>query len=162
MDGLILFSHGSLLCGAGETLNEHAERLRRRTEFAAVEVGYMNYSEPSFEEAVARCAEAGVTRVVVVPYFLVPGKFVRFDLPKRIEAAQAAWPGITFTVADAIGYHEELADAILDMASHARSSDAWREDYQRASAFCEADPHCPLYGTPQCPRVPSPALATSP
>ena len=159
MDGLILFSHGSLLCGAGETLKEHADRLRGRSGFDVVEVGYMNYSEPSFEEAVTQCAEAGATRIVVVPYFLVPGKFVRSDLPEHIEAARVKRPHLEFVVAEAIGYHEELADAILDMAEHARPSDSWRQDYDRASSHCEADPHCPLYGTPRCPRVPSPVAA---
>jgi sirohydrochlorin ferrochelatase len=161
MDGLILFSHGSLLCGAGETLREHAERLRRLAEFAAVEVGYMNYSQPPFQEAVARCAAAGVSRIIVVPYFLVPGKFVRSDLPKHIDAAKTAWPQLEFVVAEAIGYHEELADAILDMAKQARPSGFWREDYRRASAFCEVDPACPLYGTPQCPHTPSTLSASS-
>src|SRR5207253_2121682 len=40
MDALILFSHGSVLCGAGQALDEHAARLRERGDFGIVEIGY--------------------------------------------------------------------------------------------------------------------------
>src|SRR5438270_817900 len=106
MTALILFSHGSVLSGAGETLHEHARRLRERGCFRTVEVGFLNYSTPTFADAVARCAAAGARRVVVAPYFLVPGKFVSFDLPQQVRAAQDLWPDIEFIVADAIGFDE--------------------------------------------------------
>src|SRR5262249_53245241 len=145
---LILFSHGSLLCGAGATLREHAERLRAGGVYRVVEVGFMNYSEPTFAEAVARCAAAAAARVVVVPYFLVPGKFVSVDLPQHIAAARAVWPDLEFVIADPIGYDPVLANAILTLAAGARPAAAWGEDLRRAADHCEADPRCPLYGTP--------------
>jgi len=150
MDGLILFSHGSVLCGAGETLHEHAARLRARGDFAVVEVGFMNYSEPTFAEAVARCAAAGVTRAIILPYFLVPGKFVSADLPKHLAAARAAWPDMAFVVAEPLGCHEGLANALVEMAAAARTSESWRDDLRRAVLHCEADPQCPLYSMPRC------------
>src|SRR5207237_10459289 len=72
-DGLILFSHGSVLCGAAETLREHAQRLADSGRWRRVEVGFLNYSEPRFAEAVRACARAAVRRIVVAPYFLIPG-----------------------------------------------------------------------------------------
>jgi sirohydrochlorin ferrochelatase len=150
VDGLILFSHGSVLCGAGENLKVHAALLRGRHEYAVVEIGYMNYSKPAFETAVERCAEAGVSRIVVVPYFLVPGKFVKVDLPKHINAVREKWPALKFVVCEAIGYDERLADALLELARHPKASDAWREDLETASHFCERNPTCPLYGTLRC------------
>jgi sirohydrochlorin ferrochelatase len=155
MDGLILFSHGSILCGASETLRAHAERLRARGRFVVVEVGYLNYSEPTFAEAVSRCAKAGVSRIIIVPYFLVPGKFVTMDLPRVIAQAQRTWPKITFRVADPLGYDEGLADAILEMAASAATREFWWDDLNRAATFCEADPQCPFYSTPRCPRAPA-------
>jgi sirohydrochlorin ferrochelatase len=155
MDAVILFSHGSVLCGAGETLKWHARRLRELGGFAIVEVGFLNYTEPTFDDAATRCHAAGASHVTVVPYFLVPGKFVRVDLPAHIAAARDKWPEMEFHVAAPIGFDERLADAILELAADARPHDKWREDLKRASDFCEADPQCPLYGTRACPRVPS-------
>ena len=155
LEALVLFSHGSLLCGAGETLQWHARRLKERGEFAIVEVGFMNYSEPTFVEAVEKCAKGGASHVTVVPYFLVPGKFVSVDLPKHVDRARARWPNLEFHVAQPIGFDEALADALIELADDARGRDHWRDDFVRASDFCESDPQCPLYGTPPCPRMPS-------
>src|SRR5687768_11321086 len=80
VDGLILFSHGSVLCGAGNALEAHVARLREGREWAAVEIGYLNYSRPTFQEAVQRLAAAGIRRISIVPYFLVPGYFVTTSL----------------------------------------------------------------------------------
>ena len=158
MDALILFSHGSVLCGAGEAVDAHAERLRARGDFARVEVGYLNYSEPRFLDAVATVAQAGATRVVVAPYFLVAGYFVQVDLPRCLAEARERYPDIEFVVADALRRDAGLADALLDAAQRARPAEHWRDPLARATASCGARPECPLYATPACPRVPSPPL----
>ena len=151
MDAVILFSHGSLLCGAGEALKVHAARLRERGIAPIVEVGYLNYSTPPFAETVDRVVAQGATRVIVAPYFLIPGKFVKVDLPHAVQAAQDAHPDITFVVRDAIGFDVRLADAILDSAHAPFGSEFWREDLNNAAQFCRANPDCPLFGGEKCP-----------
>ena len=64
---IILFSHGSLLCGAGETLRQLAERMQARGDADWVRVGYLNYSEPAFEDTFARCVQDGATRITIAP-----------------------------------------------------------------------------------------------
>ncbi len=160
MDALVLFSHGSLLCGAGEALDAHAERLRARGDFDRVEVGYLNYSEPPFLDTVARIVEAGAKRIVVVPYFLVAGYFVTSSLPKILNEARAIYPEVEFIVADALRHDAGLADALLDAAHSARPAAQWREPLARAAAACRPSPQCPLYGTSACPKVPSPEAPT--
>jgi len=159
MDAVILFSHGSLLCGSGEALLAHARRLRERGAAPIVSVGYLNYSDPPFAAAVDLAVQEGATRVLVTPYFLVPGKFVRVDLPRAVEAVRAAHAGVEFVVAEAIGYDERLADALIDSARAAVSPSAWRDDLKRASNHCRANPACPLYGSPACPQQPEPPTA---
>ena len=152
MDAIILFSHGSLLCGAGEALKAQAARLRERGLAPVVEIGYLNYSEPPFADTVARVAEQGATRIVVAPYFLVPGKFVKVDLPRAVQAAQSLYPDVEFVVADAIGYDPRLAGALLDSAHTPFGPERWREDLRRAAQYCRVNPGCPLYDTAACPR----------
>lgn len=156
MDALILFSHGSLLCGAGESLDRHAEALRKRGDFSPVAVGYLNYSAPTFADAVQTCADAGAKRIVIAPYFLVTGYFVTKSLPEKIAEAKAAHPDIEFAVAEAFNFHESLADALWESAVAAKPSEAWREPLEQAAAACRPSPECPLYGTPACPKVPAP------
>jgi sirohydrochlorin ferrochelatase len=157
MNAVILFSHGSLLCGAGEALQAHAERLRSQGIAPIVRVGYLNYSEPLFVEAVAECVAQGVKRILVAPYFLISGYFVKVDLPKALAEAQERFPDVEFTVAEAIGYDERLADALIASAQAARTAEHWREDLQRAAGFCRANVECPLYNTPDCPARPTPS-----
>jgi len=156
MDALILFSHGSLLCGAGEALDAHAGRLRRTGRWGMAEVGYMNYSEPTFTDAVVKCEVQGATRIVVLPFFLVPGFFVTKSLPEHIAKAQADFPRLEFIVADALGFDERLADALIEAAQNPLGPGEWRDDLTAAARGCRARPDCPLYGTPDCPRAPEP------
>lgn len=153
MDAVILFSHGSVLCGSGGALANHADRLRAMGDFKVVEVGYLNYSHPPFLKAVQRCLEQNASRIFVVPYFLVPGKFVTSDLPRAIVEAQRLYSNVKFVVAKAIGYDELLADAILDSAGHAMPEESWRDDLQKAHLHCLNRPECPLYETKDCPHV---------
>jgi sirohydrochlorin cobaltochelatase len=149
---LILFSHGSLLCGAGETLRAHAERIRSSDKYVSVEIGYLNYSEPAFEVAVARCAAVDSKRVIIVPYFLVPGYFVETALPPRVAAARGKYPEIEFILAQPIGYSDSMAHAILQVAEKAAPPERWRDDLSFTSQLCEERPECPLFGTPRCPK----------
>jgi len=155
MNALILFSHGSLLCGAGEALDAHAERLQKSGNWSVVAVGYLNYSEPTFLEAVRYCREQGSRSITVVPFFLIPGYFVKKSLPQKISEAQESYPDVSFAIAPALGHDSRLADAILESAAQPMGHDEWRGDLASAARGCRANPECPLYGTPKCPRVPA-------
>jgi sirohydrochlorin ferrochelatase len=156
MEALILFAHGSLLCGAGEALDAHAARLRATGRWPHVAVGYLNYSEPTFLQSVAECHAAGAARILVQPFFLVPGYFVSKSLPECVAEAQAQFPELIFTIADAIGFDERLADALIDAARQPLGPDEWRDDLTAAARHCRARSDCPLYATSNCPRVPAP------
>jgi sirohydrochlorin ferrochelatase len=151
MRAVILFSHGSTLCGAGDALDAHAQRLRNR--FPLVEVGYMNYSTPTFEEAVRKVLLASADEIVVAPFFLVPGYFVNKSLPDRVNAVKQQYPGVDFKIAEALGTDGLLADALVDAATHPLSQDEWRQGLHTASRACRNSPSCPLYGTADCPAA---------
>jgi len=144
-EALILFSHGSLLCGAGEQLKAHAARLGETGKYACVEIGYLNYSEPSFAEAVEKCVGVGATCITIAPYFLVPGYFVNVGLPRVLKPEQERFPDVEFRIAPVLGDHPLLADAVLSCAGRAASSESWRLILHSAPQFCEGDDDCPLF-----------------
>ena len=150
-DAIILFSHGSLLCGAGETLRALATRMRERGDAPVVEVGYLNYSEPTFESAFERCMMMGAGQIVIVPYFLVAGKFVKVDLPRKIAAMKMRYPEADVRIAEAMRFHPRFADALLACAQRAVPLAEWRHMLDTAGQFCRADPRCPLSGSVRCP-----------
>lgn len=153
MKAIILFSHGSLLCGAGENLKALAREMQNRGQADLVEVGFLNYVSPTFEEAFTRCVEEGATEIVIAPYFLVAGKFVRVDLPPKIEAMRAQFPDIPVFVAQAMRFHESLADAILSCAGRAQKPAQWRDILNTAPQWCRDSEECPLHGTEKCPAT---------
>ncbi|HVF10174.1 MAG TPA: CbiX/SirB N-terminal domain-containing protein, partial [Abditibacteriaceae bacterium] len=152
-DAIILFSHGSLLCGAGENLGGLAQRMRERGDAPLVEVGYLNYSEPPFEEAFANCVAQDATRIIVAPYFLVAGYFVTKTLAPKIAAMQAQYPDVEVRLAEAMRFHPSLAEAVLACAARAAAPETWRGLLSTAPLFCRADSQCPLYGSEQCPAT---------
>ena len=153
MKAILLFSHGSVLCGAGENLKRLAREMQNRGDADVVEVGFLNYSSPTFAEAFARCVEKGATEIVVAPYFLIAGKFVRVDLPPQIEAMRAQYPQVRVLVAQAMRFHTDLATAILNCASRAQTPSQWRDILNTAPQFCRDSTECPLHGTEKCPAT---------
>jgi sirohydrochlorin cobaltochelatase len=150
VDAIILFSHGSVLCGAERNLLALAGQMRAAGDAPIVEVGFLNYTEPSFASAVESCVAQGATRIIVAPYFLVAGKFVTRELPGEIEKVRADYPNTEFVIADVIGFHPALADAILASAAGARPPAEHTEALREAAAWCREDPTCPLFGSEVC------------
>lgn len=148
---VVLFSHGSLLCGSHRVLDEHARRLQSTGRFVAVEPGYLNYSAPSVEDAITKCVKAGAGRVLVVPYFLVAGKFVTEDLPTRVRQAEARHPSVEIILGGAIEAAPSMVDAIMQAAENLADLDAWQHNAIReAQDQCENRSDCPLYGSALC------------
>jgi sirohydrochlorin cobaltochelatase len=148
---ILLFSHGSVLCGAGENLKLLARHMQEHGDAGIVEVGYLNYSEPLFEQAFETCVRRGATEIVVAPYFLVAGKFVKADLPPQIEKMRARYPQIRVLVAQAMRFHSALAQAISNCANRALPPAQWRDILDTAPQFCRKDPQCPLFDSARCP-----------
>jgi len=146
---IILFSHGSVLCGAGESLVAMALELEKLSGYK-VGVGYLNYSEPSFADAVDSAVMDGAREIIVVPYFLVAGYFVQQKLPPLIEAAKERYPQIIFHVANAICDHPLMPQIILACAQRTQTIDEWRSWWKVAPEFCRNDAACPLYETALC------------
>jgi sirohydrochlorin ferrochelatase len=116
---ILLVDHGSQLDAANALLDEIAEGVRRRRPDAIVEVAHMELATPSLAEGLARCAARGVSEVVVCPYFLAPGRHTSRDIPRLVEQASTAHPGLRVSVSAPLGYDERLVDLVLARADSA-------------------------------------------
>lgn len=153
MRAILLFSHGSVLCGGGKNLFDLAQRMESRGDAPIVEVGFLNYSEPTFEAAFARCIERGANQITIAPYFLIAGYFVKVSLPPKIAAMREKFPEVEVEVAQALCAHELLAQGIINCASRAQKPEKWRDLLDEAPQFCRDSPECPLHGTSKCPAT---------
>ena len=63
----------------------------------------MELAQPSIGDAIQQLAQQGERDVVVVPYFLSPGRHITQDIPALVDAAREANPDVSCTIADPIG-----------------------------------------------------------
>jgi sirohydrochlorin ferrochelatase len=114
MRGFLIVDHGSRAGEANESLVEVAALVRSRVgEGIVVAHAHMELAAPTVPEAIAALVAANAKEIVVVPYFLAPGRHSREDIPRLVAEAGAAHHGVLFVVADPLGPHSLLAELVL-------------------------------------------------
>ncbi|MCL4694769.1 MAG: cobalamin biosynthesis protein CbiX [Candidatus Hydrogenedentes bacterium] len=113
--GVILVDHGSKFQAANDMLIDVAADFGAATGVAIVEPAHMEIAEPTLAQAFARCVERGAKRIVVVPYFLAPGRHSTSDIPRMTSEAAAPFPDVPFSVAQPLGVDRRISEI---MAGH--------------------------------------------
>ncbi|HXM40251.1 MAG TPA: CbiX/SirB N-terminal domain-containing protein [Bryobacteraceae bacterium] len=116
--GIVIFAHGSSLPSANEAVRVVAEATAAAGEFERVETAFLD-ARPDLAEAVARLADAGVTRILVVPYFLTLGIHLQRDLPAIVEQLGQTHRNVEIRIAPPLDGHPALARVLLDRAREA-------------------------------------------
>jgi sirohydrochlorin ferrochelatase len=111
---VLLVDHGSRRPAANAQLEALADRLCARLPGRFVGIAHMELAAPTIAEGIDACAAAGASEIVVLPYFLGPGRHTREDIPRLVEAASAHHPQVELRIAEPLGLHEKLVDAVLD------------------------------------------------
>ena len=96
-----------------------AALLRKEGTFPVATAGFLNFSQPTFIDAVTRCVGKGATEIFVQPYFLISGYYVKVGVPKLIAEAKAAYPNVMFHLAEAFDDHPALVEL-----THKRAQEA--------------------------------------
>lgn len=124
MRGLILFAHGSSVEPANEAVRELAKSLALRSEYDSVQPAFLELASPNLADAVGSLVRSGHERIVVVPYFLVPGRHLTRDLPGIVEELRRIYPSVPIEITESLAGHALVADAVLDRArtNHPRTN----------------------------------------
>ena len=101
-------------------LEEVARRFAERfaAKYDIVEPAHMELDEPSIATAYRTCVNKGAERVVVVPFFLGPGKHWTSDIPRLVAEAAMDHPATTYHVAPVLGIDELILDLLEKRATH--------------------------------------------
>jgi sirohydrochlorin ferrochelatase len=110
----VLVDHGSREAAANAQLSRVARALRRRLAGGRVAVAHLSLAAPSLPEAIDDCVARGAREIVVVPYFLAPGRHASRDVPRLARSAASRHTGVRVRVAPALGLHRGLLDALCD------------------------------------------------
>ena len=135
--GIVIVDHGSRRDESNAMLEEVAARFAARFEkkYLIVEPAHMELAEPSIATAYARCVERGARRVVVVPFFLGPGKHWTQDIPRLTAAVAAEFPETSFHVSPTLG----IDDLILDLLEKRAT---WCADHSYICDLCRDTVRC--------------------
>jgi len=118
MTGFIVFAHGSRVESANQAVRDIADRMAAAGGHL-VEPSFLELGEPDLAGAAKRLVARGVSRIVVIPYFLTLGTHMQRDLPNLVRKASEALGGVEMQVTSPLDGHPALLDALLDRANEA-------------------------------------------
>lgn len=116
---LLLIAHGSRRPEANADLDHLAEQLRQLGRYALVQTSFLELSEPTIVAGGTLCVNAGVQRVVMLPYFLSPGIHAHDDMIAAREDLSKRFPHVEFLLAQPLGRHPLLAEVAAQRAEEA-------------------------------------------
>nr|6M2A_A Chain A, Sirohydrochlorin cobaltochelatase,Sirohydrochlorin cobaltochelatase,Sirohydrochlorin cobaltochelatase [synthetic construct]6M2A_B Chain B, Sirohydrochlorin cobaltochelatase,Sirohydrochlorin cobaltochelatase,Sirohydrochlorin cobaltochelatase [synthetic construct] len=123
MEALVLVGHGSRLPYSKELLVKLAEKVKERNLFPIVEIGLMEFSEPTIPQAVKKAIEQGAKRIIVVPVFLAHGIHTTRDIPRLLGldengcgTLEIDGKTVEIIYREPIGADDRIVDIIIDRA----------------------------------------------
>lgn len=116
---LIIVDHGSTVDAANEILAEVASLLEsnEHSDFDIIRYCHMELVEPTVSQAFDECVAEGAIHIVVLPYFLAPGKHSKQDIPKMVGDAASKHKGVSYFVTEPLGVHRKIIDVVLERAT---------------------------------------------
>ncbi|MEO8060674.1 MAG: CbiX/SirB N-terminal domain-containing protein [Burkholderiales bacterium] len=114
--GLILFAHGARDPRWSLPFEAVAKRVRDRDPQLEVQLAFLEFMAPAIVDAGQTLAQAGCTRVDVVPLFLGAGGHVRKDLPLLLDELARLHPQVRWQLRSAIGEVDSVVDAMAQAA----------------------------------------------
>ena len=115
--GVIIVDHGSRREESNQLLLKIVDEFRHRISYPIVEPAHMELAEPSIAAAYDACARQGATRIIVHPFFLLPGRHWDSDIPRLAAEAAAKHPRTSFLVSNPLGSHPLMLKIIAERIS---------------------------------------------
>lgn len=111
--GILLFAHGSPVDEANRGVRDLAEKIEAAGPYHYVRAAFLDDAQPDLVAGVMQAAEAGLERLIVIPYFLTVGLHLRRDLPKLVAAAREKYPKFEIAVGQSLEGHPLMPSLIL-------------------------------------------------
>jgi sirohydrochlorin cobaltochelatase len=93
--GLIIICHGSPLHEANEGFIALVHRIAGKLGVGNVLPAFFALLRPNIPDQIAELASRGVTRILLMPYFLFQGKHVNIDIPEILAECREWFPDVT-------------------------------------------------------------------
>lgn len=114
--GIVLFGHGARNAEYVQPFLRIQARVRALAPDLAVEIGFLELTQPPLEAAIETLLARGVTAIRIVPIFFAPGRHVLKDLPALVANLIDRYPRLQIEITPCVGEGASVIDA---MAGHA-------------------------------------------
>jgi sirohydrochlorin ferrochelatase len=111
--GILLFGHGSPVEEANRGVRDLAKKIEAAGPYGYVRAAFLDSAQPDLLAGVMDAAEAGLERLIVIPYFLTVGLHLRRDLPRLVAAAKEKHPNFQIAVGQSLEGHPLMPSIIL-------------------------------------------------
>ncbi|MCU1329786.1 MAG: cobalamin [Bryobacterales bacterium] len=112
--GFVVFGHGSSVESANDAVRQVATIAAAEGHWVYWETAFLE-AAPMLPAAVEKLLAAGVTDILVLPYFLTLGIHLKRDLP-AIADKLAQQHGITVRIAPPLDGHKALSQILVERA----------------------------------------------
>jgi sirohydrochlorin ferrochelatase len=119
MTGIVLFAHGSTVESANDAVRSVTAQLAEQTG-DLVETAFLDCAPPTLADAVRALVAEGVSRIVVIPYFLTLGIHLQRDLPRIADGLRSIYEGVTIEITEPLDGHPALLEVLIDRWKSAR------------------------------------------
>ena len=113
-NAILLVAHGSRLDSATRDLQWLSESLSARRPDDLIETAFLEIAEPDIPTGGARCVERGADRVLLVPFFLSPGRHASLHLAEHRDRLADRFPDVHWELKPPLGRHDMLVQVIED------------------------------------------------
>lgn len=111
---LLFLAHGTPLAEANAPVYAVAQQVETMSNYARVDVSFLDCNQPEIGEAIDMLVQAGIRRIVAMPYFLQFGRHVREDLPAILAHKRRQHPGLELLRTHHLDYDLLLTDVVAD------------------------------------------------
>lgn len=121
--GIIVFAHGSRVEPANEAVRAVAGELVRVTGCERAIAAFLELGVPDLVSAADQLVEAGVQRLVIIPYFLTLGLHMERDLPRLTGEIASKHPNLQLDVTPPLDGHPGLVAILADRFRESRQGE---------------------------------------
>lgn len=116
---IVIIDHGSKKSESNDAFIKIVRRFAARSRYEIVEPAHMELASPTIEAAFQRVADQGANEVIVLPYFLLPGRHWQEDIPRLCTVAAQKTGIKNWKLAPPLGESEKLIDLIEERIADA-------------------------------------------
>lgn len=119
---LIILGHGSRAPEATETLVAVTEMVRAKTDYERVVYASLQLSKPDLGSVVSELVDAGIKKIMVLPFLIATGQHVKEDIPNELAALREKYPGVEMDLGKPLGADSRLAEILIERAAEMERS----------------------------------------